>query len=209
VGDWQRSTRWRARGAFLRRRIDRAASEWWGTFAIESARRAVDVRTVEGEPAPTRPAEERQTLVNLRLAGERWVSGTLSVAATGLYREVSGDTDDIPLSEQYRLGGARSLRGYLEDQFHGERVASAMLELRIGRPGRSRLYTFFDVGYFRYSGPDPVDSELSATYTGTRRGFGLGIETSTPGGDVTLAIGLPGTVQFDDAKLHIALLQVF
>jgi len=209
TGVWSRSTRWRARGAFLRRRIDRAASEWWGTFAIESARRAVDVRIVEGEPSPARPAEERQTLVDLRLAGERWLSGTLSVAATGLYQEVSGDTDQIPLSEQYRLGGTRSLRGYLEDQFHGERVASAMLELRIGRPGRSRLYTFFDVGYFRYSGVDPADSELSTTQSGTRRGFGLGIETATPGGDVTLAIGLPGTFQFDDAKLHIAMLQAF
>ncbi len=209
AGDWSRSTRWRARGAFLRRRINRAASEWWGTFAIESARRAVDVRVVEGEPAPTRPVEERQTLVELRLAGERWLSGTLSVAATGLYQEVSGDTDQIPLSEQYRLGGTRSLRGYLEDQFHGERVASAMLELRIGRPGRSRLYTFFDVGYFRYSSADSADTELSTTRSGTRRGFGLGIETSTPGGDVTLAIGLPGTFQFDDAKLHIAMLQAF
>ncbi len=209
VGTWSRSTRWRARGAFLRRRIDRADSGWWGIFAIESARRAVDVRAVEGESVATRPAEERQTLVELRLAGERWLTETLSVAVDGVFREVSGNDGEIPLSEQYRLGGARSLRGYLEDQFHGERVASSMLELRVGRPGRSRLYTFFDVGYFRFSSPDPSDPESLMTQSGTRRGFGLGIETSTPGGDVSLAIGLPGTVQFDDAKLHIALLQAF
>lgn len=208
AGDWSRSTRWRARGAFLRRRIDRSVSGWWGTFAIESARRAVDVRPAEAVDTDT-PAENRQTLVDLHLAGERWLSDTLSLAASGVFREVSGDGGPAPLSEQYRLGGARTLRGYLEDQFHGERVASAMIELRVGRPGRSRLYTFFDVGYFRFATVDPVAPELTIDTEGTRRGFGLGIETATPGGDVTLAIGLPGTVSFDDAKLHIALLQAF
>ena len=209
VGDWTRSIRWRARGAFVRQRLDRRASDWWGTFAIASARRNMDVRPDTLSTGEDTPAEVGQTLLELRLAGERWLGETLSLAATGVFREVSGDGDPAPLSEQYHLGGARSLRGYLEDQFHGERVASLMLELRVGRPGRSRLYTFFDVGYFRFATEDPDDDTLSITTESTRRGFGLGLETSTPGGDVSLAIGLPGTIQFDDAKLHIALLQSF
>lgn len=209
VGTWSRASRWRARGAFLHRRRDRRANGWEGIFAIESARRGVDVRVDDAVGSGVTPGEERQTLVELRLAGERWLGDALSLAVGGLYQEVSGDADEISLAEQYRLGGARSLRGYAEDQFHGERVASTMVELRLGRPGRSRLYTFFDVGYFRFSEPDPLQPGLDSTREGTRRGFGLGIETATPGGDVSLAIGLPGAFQFEDAKLHIALLQAF
>lgn len=209
VGTWSRATRWRARAAFLHQRRDRRANGWEGVFAIESARRGVDVRVGDGTGAGVTPGEERQTLVELRLAGERWLGDALSLAVAGLYQEVSGDVDEISLAEQYRLGGARSLRGYAEDQFHGERVASTMVELRLGRPGRSRLYTFFDVGYFRFSEPDPLQPGLESTVEDTRRGFGLGIETATPGGDVSLAIGLPGAFQFEDAKLHIALLQAF
>jgi hypothetical protein len=43
----------------------------------------------------------------------------------------------------------------------------------------------------------------------TLRGYGLGLETRTPAGDVSLAVGLPGTVDFDAAKLHVTLLQSF
>jgi len=209
TGAWSRTTRWRARGAFLHRRSDRNVSGWQGTFAIESARRGVDARVGEATDASVTPGEERQTLVELRLSGERWLTGTLSLAVSGLFQEVTGEGVEISLAEQYRLGGTSTLRGYLEDQFHGERVASSMVELRIGRPGRSRLYTFFDVGYFRFAGSDPAQPANETTFEGTRRGFGLGIETATPGGDVSLAIGLPGAFQFDDAKLHIALLQAF
>ncbi len=209
AGDWSRTTRWRARGALLHRRSHRHSHGWEGVFAIESARRAVDVNQGVVPEGGVTPGQQRQTLVELRLAGERWLSGTLSLAVAGLFQEVSGDAAEISLAEQYRLGGARSLRGYAEDQFHGERVASTMVELRLGRPGRSRLYTFFDVGYFRFSETDPAQAGLANTVEGTRRGFGLGIETATPGGDVSLAIGLPGVFQFEDAKLHIALLQAF
>ncbi|MBC8425171.1 BamA/TamA family outer membrane protein, partial [bacterium] len=198
-----------AGGAFPAGGGDGGARGWGGFFAIESARRGVDVRVDDAVGSGVTPGEERQTLVELRLAGERWLGDALSLAVGGLYQEVSGDADEISLAEQYRLGGARSLRGYAEDQFHGERVASTMVELRLGRPGRSRLYTFFDVGYFRFSEPDPLQPGLDSTREGTRRGFGLGIETATPGGDVSLAIGLPGAFQFEDAKLHIALLQAF
>jgi len=209
TGAWNRTTRWRARGAFLHRRGDRGVNGWEGTFAIESARRGVDMRPDEDAVTDATPGEMRQTLVELRLGGERWLTPTLSVAINGLFLEVAGEGDATPLAEQYRLGGARTLRGYLEDQFHGERVASSMLELRIGRPGRSRLYTFFDVGYFRFAGEDPTRPDETATFEGTRRGFGLGLETATPGGDISLAVGFPGEFQFDDAKLHIALLQSF
>ncbi|MBU0743517.1 BamA/TamA family outer membrane protein, partial [bacterium] len=209
VGAWSRTTRWRTRGAFLHRRRDRGANGWQGTFAIESARRGVDARPVDDPSAGVTPGEESQTLVEMRLSGERWLTGTLSLAVGGMFQEVNGRGGEIPLAEQYRLGGARTLRGYLEDQFHGERVASSMVELRIGRPGRSRLYTFFDVGYFRFAGADPARPARLTSVSGSRRGFGLGIETATRGGDISLAIGLPGAFQFDDAKLHIALLQAF
>ena len=101
------------------------------------------------------------------------------------------------------------MRGYLEDQFHGEQVAYGSLEFRLGRPGRSRIYTFFDMGYYRFA-TTAVDSlGGGGERRGTVRGFGLGLETHTGGSDVSLAIGFPGNLDFDTAKLHVMLLQSF
>ncbi len=65
----------------------------------------------------------------------------------------------MPLAEHFRFGGAASLRGYREDEFHGTKAAWSSLEIRIGRPDRSRLYTFYDLGYFRFSTVDPTNPE--------------------------------------------------
>jgi outer membrane protein assembly factor BamA len=214
AGDIERTTRWRARGAFLHRRLDPARSGWEGVFALETARRqATTRRDTTGGVADTGPVgeAERQRLLELELSGEAWLAGTLSLAGRSSFREVSGEGAEILLSEQYRFGGARSVRGYREDEFRGERIWHGSMELRVGRPGRSRLYTFYDLGYFEFTAPSPTETEPERRVArdGWVRGFGLGLETRTPGGDISLAIGFPGTVNFDDAKLHVVLLEAF
>jgi outer membrane translocation and assembly module TamA len=212
-GALERTSRLRARGAFLHHRLDLRRSGWSGAFAIETASRQAVARqdTTATSSALVSGSEERQRLLSFDIAGELWLGRLLSLAGRSSYREVRGEGGPIPLSEQYRFGGANSVRGYREDEFHGERVIYGGVELRIGQPGRSRLYTFLDMGYFEFSAPVPTpeDPARREQRDGTVRGFGLGLQTLTPAGDISLAIGFPGSVNFDDAKLHVSLLEAF
>ena len=144
-------------------------------------------------------------------AGELWVSGGLSLFGRCAFRELSGRRGVVPLSEQFRFGGADTLRGYQEEVFHGTRAAWGAVELRIGEAQGSRLYTFYDLGYFAFTAaePTPEDPERLVRLEGWPRGWGLGILARTPGGDLSLAIGFPGTVDFDLAKLHVTLMESF
>ena len=87
-------------------------------------------------------------------------------------------------------------------------MAAAAFELRLGRPGRSRVYSFLDLGYVRLTSNDPIQDTVFQTVE-RPLGFGLGLETAAPGGDVSLAIGFPGTIDFEVAKLHVSLIQAF
>ncbi|MBK6899108.1 MAG: BamA/TamA family outer membrane protein [bacterium] len=209
AGAWSGTSRWRTRAGVVRRRGDPARDGWWGAVALESARRGAELRTGDGAVPGASSGEARQTMVEADLGLERWWGPRTSTAATGMFRDLRGDEAVVPLNEQYRLGGARSLRGYLEDQFHGERVAALSLELRWGHPDRSRVYTFLDLGYVRAAAADPADATRRITSVSELRGYGLGLTTSSAAGEVSLAIGFPGSVSFEDAKLHVALLQSF
>ena len=213
TGTWVRSARWRARAAIERRRPDIASSGWGARAEVQSASRNSIARddSTYADGLDGRAGQERQTLLDLAFDGEWWLDERLSLAAGILFKGVDSDAGVLPLSEHYRLGGARSLRGYREDQFHGDRIGALRLEMRLGRAHRSRLYTFFDIGYFRYAGPDAADPDgASIRITEeTLRGFGLGLETRTAGGELSLAIGFPGSFAFDDAKLHVRHRQTF
>ncbi|NLC56024.1 MAG: BamA/TamA family outer membrane protein [Armatimonadetes bacterium] len=54
---------------------------------------------------------------------------------------------NTPLSENYWIGGAESLRGYREDQFHGTRLLLLSTELRVPFGSNLQGVTFFDYGY--------------------------------------------------------------
>lgn len=212
AGPWTRTARVRARGAFLHRRLDPARSGWEGVFALETARREAEARTDSSDAAVgTLAPLQRQRLLEAEAQGELFLRPDLSLAARGAVAEVGGEGGQIAISEQYRFGGARTLRGHLEGQFRGERVAYGSLECRLGNPLRSRLYMFYDLGYFRFETREPLpdDPERRVERSGTVRGFGLGIETRAAGGDISLAVGFPGSFDFDLAKLHVALLQAF
>ncbi len=52
----------------------------------------------------------------------------------------------VLLPDLYRLGGARTLRGYREEQFLGSRIGWASAELRYWLGPASRVFAFFDAG---------------------------------------------------------------
>lgn len=196
AGDAARASRRRLRGAFGHRRGDESRSGWSALFAVESARRSTASRD---DAAPAQfDRDVDQQLYESDLAGEVWLNPTTSVAARGALRRIESDDAPAPLSEQYRFGGATTLRGYREAEFHGETAVYGGAELRLGRARRSRVYTFVDSGYFEFAGT-----------SGRATGFGLGIMARSAVGDINLAVGFPGTVEFTTAKLHVSLLGTF
>ena len=214
TGSLERSSRVRARGAVLHRRGDRTRSGWEGLFAIETAWRSAALRPEEeSETQTTSQLGEAvvQRIFEVDSSGELWLSRTLSLGARASFRQLTGGDPDVPLSEQFRFGGAASLRGYREGEFHGSVAAWASVEALIGRAGGSRLYTFYDLGYFEFRTLDPLAANPDdlLQIRGWPRGYGLGILAVTPAGDISLAVGFPGTVDFDQAKLHITLLETF
>lgn len=214
MGDFVNTSRLRGRGAVMHHRGDRSHSGWSGIFAVETAYRSSQLRAAEDEevaPNPQLGEALTQRIVTGDLSGEWWLGSTLSLFSRGSYRQLSGGGEEVPISEQFLFGGAATLRGYREDEFHGSQAAWGSLEMRIGRAGGSRLYTFYDLGYFEFSALDPIqdDPQHRSMQKGWARGFGLGILARTPGGDISLAVGFPGTVDFDLAKLHVTLMESF
>jgi outer membrane protein assembly factor BamA len=196
AGDVARTARRRLRGALGHRRGDDGRSGWSALFALESAQRATSLRD---DAAPTQLGQDAsQKLIESDLAGELWLNPTLSVAGRTSLRQIESDAQPVPLSEQYRCGGATTVRGYREDEFHGETVVYGAAEVRLGRAHRSRVYTFLDSGYFEFAGT-----------SGRATGYGLGIMARSGLGEINLAVGFPGTVEFSTAKLHVSLLGTF
>ncbi len=214
LGNLERSSRVRGRGALLHHRGDRTRSGWEGLFAIETARRSATLRPNDGSDTPSTAqlAEAvTQRIFEVDSAGEWWIGRTFSLAGRASWRQLTGGEKIVPLSEQFRFGGANSLRGHQEGEFHGSLTAWGSVEARIGRPGGSRLYTFYDLGYFEFWTLDPLaaDPAEQLRIRDWPRGYGLGLLATTPAGDISLAIGFPGTVDFDQAKLHVTLLESF
>jgi len=213
-GTLERTNRTRASGAMQHKRGDRTRSGWQGMFTIETAWRSSHLRPDETDTGPSGGQLGQavtQRIYRVDVSGEWWLSPTVSLFGRSAFRQLTGGERDVPLSEQFRFGGAATLRGYREDEFNGSQAAWGAAELRIGRPEGSRLYTFYDLGYFEFWTADPSAGEAAALlrHRGWPRGYGLGILARTPGGDISLAVGFPGTVDFDQAKLHVTLLETF
>jgi outer membrane protein insertion porin family len=112
----------------------------------------------------------------------------------------------VELSDMFRLGGSKTLRGYREGQFLGSRIAWSNLEYRLLTDQRSYAFGFVDIGYVLI--PDRPQAGLVKQEI-HKVGYGAGIRLDTPLGliGVSLAFGEGDT--FSTAKLHIRLINEF
>jgi len=88
-------------------------------------------------------------------------------------RQMLSSEKFIPLPDQFRLGGTKSLRGYREDQFRGSVVAWTNTEYRYILGSRSRAFVFCDVGYYFNETAAGKNESLKIGY-----GFGVRLETA-------------------------------
>ena len=117
-------------------------------------------------------------------------------------RQIRSSEPVIPVTDQFRLGGAQSLRGYREDQFRGSAVAWTSLEYRYWMGRRSRTFIFADYGYF------------SAATTGGqienfKLGYGIGFRLETGLGVMGLDYGLGRGDDLFAGKVHVGLINEF
>ncbi|MEE9269325.1 MAG: POTRA domain-containing protein [Candidatus Krumholzibacteria bacterium] len=111
--------------------------------------------------------------------------------------------DLVPLSEQFNLGGASTLRGYRENQFHGRRAAYTRSELEIGRSRHENAYLFADTGYI-------LQETLSATGGVLQDnlfkvGYGFGLRTRSKAGNIDISFGVGEELSLRQTKVHVIL----
>ncbi len=125
------------------------------------------------------------------------------VLAFGLQgRQIQSNEKYIPIPDQFRMGGAKSLRGYREDQFRGSSVAWVNLEYRYILGRRSRVFLFCDGGYF-------FSEDRSGKIEAYKVGYGFGIRLETGLGIMGIDYGLGEGDSLFNGKVHVGLINEF
>jgi outer membrane protein insertion porin family len=127
------------------------------------------------------------------------------IAALGIHgREV--DASFYEPSDLYFLGGSNSLRGYLENQFLGNRIAWTNFEYRLLLTNRTFGFLFFDTGYFLRSAEPLNDIESTQ---GFKFGYGLGFNVETSLGVLKVSFALGQGDTFANGKIHFGIVNEF
>jgi outer membrane protein insertion porin family len=123
------------------------------------------------------------------------------------FRSLDSDEAVIPLSEQFYVGGASTLRGYRENQFHGRRAAHAQSELLIGKSRLENGYVFVDLGYIVNEVLLPSDFVLQERTF--RVGYGFGLRTQSTVGNIDISFGVGEELSLQQTKIHVILNRSF
>lgn len=121
---------------------------------------------------------------------------------------LSTDENQVPISDQFKLGGINSIRGYLEEEFFGTQIAWANLEYRFLSGQNSRFFLFGDYGFFQrkvLSGTDKALKKIS----GKKFGYGFGLRIDSKAGLLGIDYGLGEGDSFSQGKIHFGVVNRF
>ena len=138
---------------------------------------------------------ERSGTATASVEGFLRVRGRQVVALLARVEALASTEDEVPYHELLTLGGARSLRGYREEQFRGTRVALGSVEYRFLLGRRSRAIAFVDAGYWYRDGSNVASD--------THLGYGIGLRGDTRLGTISIDYGLGEGDDLLDGKLHV------
>ena len=138
----------------------------------------------------------------LEAAGFRETARRQVVAVSGSFLWLDTDEIDIPEHEQFRVGGAESLRGYAEDAFFGWRVWTASLEYRFLLGRRSRVHAFLDGANLDRRIPVAGGTEGRAA---SLLGWGVGLRTASRVGMIGVDFGIARGDPLTEGKIHVRL----
>ena len=114
------------------------------------------------------------------------------VLFSGIHAHEVRASDDIPVAEWIRFGGANSLRGFSEGGLLAPGVAWGNFEVRrlLGR--NSRVFLLFDLATYE------IEKESK-----WKNSFGAGLQLDTGIGIINLAIAIPDSEGFTAAVVHM------
>ena len=121
----------------------------------------------------------------------------LRLQSEGLFQKASPAPNAL-----IRLGGSRTIRGYMEEHFWVDHALWANLAVFRDMGRGTRGYLFGDGGVLRI--PDP-----SGTGWVNALGYGVGLQTRTRTGTITVEYGLSKEDSPGQGKIHVRLLGAF
>jgi outer membrane protein insertion porin family len=124
-----------------------------------------------------------------------------------VYRDIETSEEFVPLAEQFYVGGASTIRGYRENQFHGRRAGYLRTELRVGKSNRENGYLFVDGGYIleeseNAEGGVSKEDEYPV-------GYGFGLRTESKVGNIDISFGVGEELSLRATKVHVILNRSF
>jgi outer membrane protein assembly factor BamA len=123
-------------------------------------------------------------------------------------KALNTDEKIVPLSDQFRLGGINSIRGYREEEFSGTGIAWVNVEYRFLLRGNSRIFFFTDFGYFERNALAAPGS-LSYKISGEKSSYGLGLRMDSKAGLLGIDYGLGEGDSFSQGKIHFGITNRF
>lgn len=129
-----------------------------------------------------------------------WQNQVLAFSLFGA--QVKSNHDQLQISDHFWFGGARSLRGYRENQLHGTVVSWLNMEYRFLLGRNSRIFAFNDWGYYSYKTKNGLKEEYLP-------GYGIGIRFETGLGIMGFDYGLGRDDSFSNGKIHFGIVNTF
>ena len=188
-----------------RNRTDRSFSPRSGYVVDVSA--AAGLRRLLDQPADSLGARTGQ----LKLEGT-FRAYFDPLAGTVIYLGLHGaglfQSGEVLANEQYRIGGARLLRGFDEQSVFARDYLVATAEFRLLLGGNAFLYAFLDAG--RVNGRSEARPDVEIDYP---LGFGVGVNFETRAGifGLDFALGRSSGIPLDlgAPKVHLGYVSVF
>jgi outer membrane protein insertion porin family len=146
--------------------------------------------------------KERLQSFRLDLAYFINLGGNQVLAAAFAGKRISSNKNQLQLSDHFWFGGTTTLRGYRENQFHGETIAWCNLEYRFLTGRDSRIFVFNDWGYYYYQDTTGKHEDVLPAY-------GLGLRFRTPLGILGVDYGLGKGDTFSTGKIHFSVINTF
>jgi hypothetical protein len=202
-GDLQRSTRWRVRAG---------GNAMWGSergggYARLGLAATAAFKTNHYREGAQGPGDVRQAIYDGTLEAVFRAWGRLHVAVDGRFDWLESDEPSVPQPEQFTIGGARTVRGYRENQFSGRAIAYARNELRLGRSSRQGFYLFADAGYVRR---ETTEADGTTRLSGDGlSGYGFGVRSISRAGRIDLSFAVDDAFSLRQTKVHVVLEQSF
>lgn len=131
-------------------------------------------------------------------------SQKMVAAITANLNEISGRY--LEVSDLYKFGGAKSVRGYRSEQFTGDKIAWSNIEYRFLFSKDSYGFLFFDTGYY-YN--QIIKAQNLPDYKQLIYGYGVGINFPTGLGNMSVSFALGKGDSFSEGKLNFGIVNRF